>query len=232
MSDTDHADDIRTARELIDDYLIAFEDALPGPDRGQTDAIDELRDALIDAAIAHRADTRTGTAAACAAIEEFGQPDAVATVFCEELAARHARHTTIGLTRTGPVLAAVWSAVLMIDPAFRPESTPGVALGAAVVAVAIVVAALGTMAAVAVTGRPIRWLCPGARAAPTAAVLVGGSAIVADLTLLSVLVSTMSSGPRILVLTVNCIAFVLSATRLAVAWRATRRGLAYRAALA
>jgi hypothetical protein len=103
-------------------------------------------------------------------------------------------------------------------------------------------AALGTILAVASTGRLSRWLTPRPQRAPTAAAMMAIAAMVVDLTLLGMLAGQAIAAPTTLTTlsgfgahgaaAVVILAPVASITRLALSGRATRRTLAARASLA
>lgn len=223
---------------LIDAYLATLATRLAGPRRARQAILAELRDGLLEAANTRLEQGLDPDQAARSALAEFGNPTTVATAFTPELAGVQARRAALALTRTGPLVGLLWIAALAAihAPLMRHELA-GVWLAFPLVGLAIAMAGLGTLLAVAATGRPSRWLACGPRLAPTAAATVAIAAIAADLTLLGMLTGQAITAPGTitrlsgLAAVPVALAAAASITRLALSSRMTRRTLATRAAL-
>jgi hypothetical protein len=232
----------------IEDYLAEIATrlaslGLAGPRRARQAIIAELRDGLLQATTANLEQGLRPQQAAQAALEEFGDPTAVAAAFAPELAGLHARRTALTLARTGPLVGVLWiSALAAIHAQPLQHGLTGVWLAFPLVGAGLATAALGTILAVATTGRLSRWLTPRPQRAPTAAAMVAIAAMVVDLTLLGMLAGQATAAPTTLTTlsgfgahgaaAVVILAPVASITRLALSGRATRRTLATRASLA
>ncbi|HEV8559614.1 MAG TPA: permease prefix domain 1-containing protein [Actinophytocola sp.] len=121
---------------LIDAHLAALARRLPAR------AVDELADGLTETYARHLARGFDPTAAARAAIAEFGHPDQIITAFTRQAPGRR---TALALLATGPGFAACWGPSLILGHAWTwPIPTPvALAFGLALLAV---VAALVTAA--------------------------------------------------------------------------------------
>lgn len=222
------------ARRVLDGWLAELAARLPGPASTRAAILTELTDGLHETlATTRTADPGLPPAqVAHAAIAEFGHPATVAAAFAPELAAARARRTACALLATGPLMAAVWLAV--IAPSVLPPAQPtwaltGPWLALPLLGALIVVGAHAALLTVAATSRPSRWLPDRPRLAPTAAAtatLACALGDVAGLTLLAVLAAT---GPARLAWLPAATA---SLTRLILAGRAARHRLTDRAALA
>jgi hypothetical protein len=229
----------------IDAYLAAIATrlasrGLASSRRARQAIIAELRDGLWEATTAHLEQGLHPQQAAHAALQEFGDPTTVASAFTPELAGIQARRTALTLTRTGPLVGMLWIAALAAihAPPMRHALT-GVWVAFPLIGLGLAAAALGTIVAVATTGRPSRWLAPRPRRAPTAAATVAIAAIVVDLTLLGMLAGQAITTPTLIPRSGSgsatiavALAAAASITRLALSCRATRRTLAARAGLA
>lgn len=166
------------ASAVIESYLERLGHRLPGSTRRRAGIIVELRDDLVDATAALAAPASSPTAAARAAINEFGDVETVAAAFRSELAARSVRRVGVTLLATGPLVGGCWAtAALLLAPApvWRWPLLLAVPL--------VLLAAPATVLTVAATGRLTRRLGPPTALASGA--VAGGAAIVADLILLA-----------------------------------------------
>jgi hypothetical protein len=101
---------------LIEAHLAELARHLP------THVLDELADGLTETYDQHLARGQDPTAAATAAIAEFGQPDQIAAAFIHHAPGRRA---ALALLITGPVFAACWAPSLILSHAWTwPIPTP------------------------------------------------------------------------------------------------------------
>jgi hypothetical protein len=94
---------------LIEEYLAQLRRQLPGT------AVDELADGLLATYEVHLAGGLDPSAAAAAAIDDFGRPDEIVAAFVRE---SPGRRTALALLMTGPVLAACWAPSLLMTRAW------------------------------------------------------------------------------------------------------------------
>lgn len=229
-----------TAGPAIDAYLREVAAALPGPARVRRDYLAELRSGLLDAADAHRRAGLPGTAAAKAAITEFGDPSQVAEAFRPELTARHARRVTLTLVTTGPLIGLLWAtaaatshiAIRQAPPWEWAGAPPGSPAAFPLALTAILVAGWAAVFTIAVTGHLSRWLPCRPGLAPATAAICGFAAMATDATIFVLLAGKLATAPGTLAPAPVTVAAIASLTRLALTRRATRRCLAARAALA
>jgi hypothetical protein len=228
-----------TGSPAVEAYLRAVAASMPGPRQARSDILAELRSGLLDAMDAHRSAGLPAQAATEAAITEFGDPRQLAGAFRPHLAMIHARRTALALAATGPPVGLLWAAAALAShitirhappwqwpgaPPLSPAAFP--AIGAAIF---IVVTA--TLATIAATGKLTRWLPASPRIAAATAAAAGFGAVAADLAILAVLVSQLTSTPGTLAPLPVAAATAASLTRLTLARRAARRCLANRATL-
>jgi hypothetical protein len=222
-----------SSEQPIDAYLEQTAAALPGPRAARHDIVAELRSGLLDAIDAHRAAGLAPTAAARAAIHEFGHPRDVAAWFRPELVARQARRVALTLAATGLPVGVLWAFAAHASDAgsrdlsfWRWATAPPVPLAVA----GFLIAMAAVLANVAITGRLIRWLPVRPRAAAIIAAAGGVGVAAVDLAILVLLVSRLLSAPSSLAAGPVSAAAIASITRLCVARGATRRCLAARLA--
>ena len=172
------------AQVQLDAYCRHLSARLRGPRRRREQILAELRDGLDDAVSDRIANGLPDTEAARAAITEFGTPDAVADAFAGELATAYARRTIALFILTGPLVGTWW--LLLLQP--HPWRTGLVALLVAIPVIPLLPIAIATAAAaLATTGRLIRWLPESSpRQALTATIAIAGAVLLADLTVLAV----------------------------------------------
>jgi hypothetical protein len=172
------------AQVQLDAYCRDLAARLRGPRRRREQILDELRDGLDHAVGDHIANGLTNTEAAHAAIAEFGTPEAVADAFAGELGTAYARRTIALFILTGPLVGIWW--LLLLQP--HPWRTGLVALLVAIPVIPLLPIAIATAAAaLATTGRLIRWLPESSpRQALTATIAIAGAVLLADLTVLAV----------------------------------------------
>ena len=223
-----------TGDQVIEGYLDQLATVLPGPPRARDDVMAELRGGLLDAADAHRRAGLPATAAATAAVCEFGDPRQIAAAFRPELTARHARRLAVTLVATGVPVGLLWVYAVQAShpglaraPLWKWAAAPPIPLALAALAVAVL-AALGT---VAVTGRLTRWLPDHPGAAAASAAIGGYGSAVADVAIFALLAHQLAVAPAGLAPLPVAAAAVASLGRLALARRTARRCLAARAAL-
>jgi hypothetical protein len=172
------------AQVLPDAYCRDLAARLRGPRRRREQILAELRDGLDHAVSDHIANGLTDTEAAKAAIAEFGTPDAVADAFAGELATAYARRTIALFVLTGPLVGIWW--LLLLQP--HPWRTGLIALILAIPVIPLIPIAIATAAAaLATTGRLMRWLPESSpRRALTAAIAIAALVLLGDLTVLAV----------------------------------------------
>jgi hypothetical protein len=220
----------------VEAYLAAVAARLPGPAAARAAITDELRDGLLETLATHRTRGCSQQEATAAAIAEFGDPPTVAAAFGPELAAVQARRVALGLLVSGPLIGLTWIAVAAVNalPPWRQQLTgPWLALPLIGLALAVACPALGLT--IAATGRLGRRLGGrlGRRASfpPTAAAVAGLAAVLADLTLLAIIIDQTLTSPRWQAWAPIVLAVGASLTRATLASRAARRLLATRATL-
>ncbi len=221
------------AAGAVDDYLADVADRLNGPERERAAIVAELQDGLLEAVDAHLARGLPPSAAADAAVTEFGDPPTVAAAFTPELAAVQARRVALTLIRTGPLVGLLWVGALVGSPA-SPWRHGAAAAGPALPLLGLAVGAsvVAAVLAVVATGRLGRWLPIPPRFAPTAAAVAGTICTVLDLSIVAAVAVWLLSGPRSLPWAPVAAAAAASLVRLTLAERAVRRCLVARTALA
>ncbi len=181
----------RTGGSAADDgvtrYLTEFGALLHGPRHTRDAILAEIDDGLHQAVEAHLANGAALEQAVEAAIAGFGTPRAVAAAFAAELSVAQARQTIIAFLLTGPLVGIWW--LLLFDP--QPWRTGPAALITAIPAVPLVAAGTAlAAAAIATTGRLIRWLpetgATRALGAATAIAVICLAGDLADLGLLGI----------------------------------------------
>jgi HAAS len=215
------------ASSTIDGYLDRLAAALSRPARARAAILAELRAGLLDATEAHRQTGLTSSAAARAAIGEFGDPTQLAAAFRRELATAKARRLAVTLLASAPLIALAWAAAAIGSHLGARHALPWQWSGASpawhvalpLAAAAFVVGVCTAAAAVATTGRLTRWLPDCARLAPTSAITAGLAAGAVDLILLLLLTHQLARAPATLDTTPVTIAAVASSTRLVFARR-------------
>ena len=122
---------------LIDAHLAQLARNLPA------DAVEELADGLTETYEHHLASGQPPTAAATAAITEFGEPAQITAAFTHHSPGRRA---ALAMLATGPVLAACWAPSLITTHAWTwpVPLAAGLALGVALLAVVGVLAVAAT----------------------------------------------------------------------------------------
>jgi hypothetical protein len=221
----------------VADWLAAVAARLTGPASVNAAITDELRDGLLEGVERHLAGGLSQREATAAALAESGDPATVAAAFAPELAAVQARRVALGLLATGPLVGLAWVAAVAANalPPWRLELTgPWLALPLVGLALAVAAPALGlTVAATGRLGRRLGgWLARRAALTSTAAAVGALAAVVADLTLLTIIGSQALTGPAPSVWAPVLLAVAASLARGTLAGRALRRCLAVRAAVA
>jgi hypothetical protein len=219
-------------RDPVADYLAAVAARLTGPAAVRVAICDELRDGLLETLDRQFARGRSHQEATAAAIAEFGDPPTVAAAFAPELAAVQARRVALGLLATGPLVGLAWVAAVAANalPPWRQQLTgPWLALPLVGLALGVAGPALGlTLAA---TGRLGGRLGRRVSLPPTAAAVAALAAVVADLTLLTIVGGQALTGPGLSMWAPVLLAVGASMARVTLAGRALRRCLAARAAV-
>jgi hypothetical protein len=216
----------------VADWLAAVAARLTGPAAARVAICDELRDGLLETLERHLARGCSRREATATALAEFGDPDTVVAAFAPELAAVQARRVALGLLSTGPLVGLAWIAAVAANalPPWRLElSGPWLALP--LVGLALLVAGPALGLTVAATGRLGGRLGPRMTLPPTAAAVAALAAVVADLTLLTVIGGQTLIGPGPSVWAPVLLAVGASLARGTLAGRALRRCLAARAAV-
>jgi len=137
--------------DLIDDYLTRLARHLPA------DAVAELADGLAETYDRHRTGGRSGSAAATAAIAEFGEPDVVLAAFVRQAPGRRVALFLLGF---GPVVGACWATLLISEHAWTWPVPAGLRLAFGLTLLAVV-AALAYAATARTTYRRTRASAPG-----------------------------------------------------------------------
>jgi hypothetical protein len=163
----------------FDAYLDAVGQRLAGPGPVRASILDELRDGLHQAAVAHRGTTDP----AAAAIAEFGTPAQVAGAFAGELAGAQARRTARGYLLTGPPVGVLWVLALTADGDPLDVIGPWRLVPPVPVVAAAVLAAVLVLAG---TGRASRWVRVPARRIADAGIAMVVATIGGDLLMLTV----------------------------------------------
>lgn len=228
-----------TGDPAVEAYLRAAADSMAGPRRERSDIIAELHSGLLDAIDAHRAAGLPARAAAEAAITEFGDPCEVASGFRPHLAMIQARHTAITIAATGPLVGLLWAAAAVAShitlrhapPWQWPGAPPLSAAAFPAIAAAVLILITSTMITIAATGKLSRWLPASPRIAAAAAASAGFTAVAADLAILALLASQLTSAPGTLDPIPVAVATAASLARLTLVRRAAARCLATRATL-
>jgi hypothetical protein len=216
------------ARRVLEGYLAELTAGLVGPRATRTGILFEVVDGLAQATAAHQARGVPPSAAARAAVADFGDARQVAAGFGTELAAATGRRVGLGLLASGPLVGLTWLAMAAASAAAPgPEPSTGLAVVVAVFGVVLAVAVPAAVISVLATGRLGRRLPAGPRTAPTAAGLAAGLCVAGDLLLLSGLVAwAVALGGLVWPLAVTAAA--ASITRLTLSGRALGRCLAAR----
>jgi hypothetical protein len=220
------------ARSVLEGYLAELAAGLVGPRATRAGIVTEVADGLAEATAAHQARGVPASAAARAAVAEFGDARLIAAGFGTELAAATGRRVGLGLLATGPLVGLTWLAMAWAS-ASGPGAEPPARLAAvaAVFGVVLAVAVPAAVISVLATGRLARRLPAGPRASATAAGLAAGLCVAGDLLLLSGLVTwAVTLGGLVWPLAVTAAA--ASATRLTLSGRALGRCVAARRRLA
>jgi hypothetical protein len=192
----------------LDGYLADLAIRLRGPRRRREAILAELRDGLHHATEAHTAAGQKAGQAAAAAINQFGDPQAVADAFAGELATAYARRTIAWYIATGPLVGIWW--LLLLQP--HPWRTGLVALLAAIPVLPLIALAIATAAGTfATTGRLMRWLPEtGPHRALVATTAIATLCVIGDVTVITMFaVSAAPARPLAL------IAVAASLTRIA-----------------
>jgi len=223
-------------RDAAADYLAVVTAQLTGPTSARAAIIDELRDGLLAALEVHQARRGSPQEAMRAASEEFGDPQAVAAAFAPELGAVQARRVALGLLVTGPLVGLTWITAVAVNalPPWQQQLTgPWLALPLVGLALALACPALGlTVAATGRLGRRLGGRVGGRASFPLSAAAVAGlAAVVADLTLLTIIAAHALTAPGSSMWVPVVLAVAASLTRVTLAGRAARRCLATRANL-
>lgn len=190
-----------TGTDRRDAYLAEVAARLHGPRRRRAAVIEELRDGLDQAVTDDLARGHTADEATTAAIDQFGEPRAVADAFAGELATAYARRTIALYLLSGPLVGIWW--LLLLRP--QPWRVGLVALLAAIPVLPLIALAVLTGAGtLATTGRLMPWLPEtGPRRAVAAAKAVACLALIGDVTLIIMLAI---SGPPVRPLTTIALA--------------------------
>ncbi|HEY0805810.1 MAG TPA: permease prefix domain 1-containing protein [Pseudonocardiaceae bacterium] len=171
--------------KLIHDYLSALAAGLPGSARARAAIVTEIGDGLADAVADHLDHGHSPDAAHRMAVEEFGDPEALAAQFTPVVAATQVHRCGLALLRTGPLVGVLWlTTVMLAGPGPVPVM---VVLAGIVVALAVLTAVPCAVFAVAVTGRGSRRWTVHPRSAADAVVVAASGAVLGDLVLLSAL---------------------------------------------
>ncbi|HKQ00547.1 MAG TPA: permease prefix domain 1-containing protein [Actinomycetes bacterium] len=219
------------ARRVIGAYLAELEDRLGGPPAALAAILAELEDGLWAATATHQASGLPPKEAAGAAVAEFGDPGIVVAGFSPELATATGRRVGLGLLASGPLVGTSWLLVAATSWRWAGREPPA-ALGlvAGLVGLVLVVAVPAAIVAVAVSGRPSRWVPAGLQVGATAAAIAASACIAGDLVLLTgMLAATVLAGG--IAWPAGLVAAGASGVRLNLAGRAARRCLAARTTL-
>jgi HAAS len=189
-------------------YLADLASRLRGPRRRRDAILAELRDGLLHATEAHIATGLTPEQATAAAINQFGDTQAVADAFAGELATVYARRTIAWYIATGPLVGIWW--LLLLQP--HPWRTGLIALLAAIPVLPLIAVAIATAAGTfATTGRLMRWLPEsGPHRALVATTAIATLCVLGDVTMITLF--AVSAAP---VRPLAVIAVAASLTRIA-----------------
>jgi hypothetical protein len=212
----------------MDAYLAEVAARLPGPRRFRARVLDELRDGLCEAAVAHRA--ASGDAAIRAAIADFGPPARLAAAFIEDAATAQARYTVIGYAVTGPLVGVWWLLTLAPPTHWNPDLDVAALVAALPALPLIAVAGLAIGLTLAATGWMSRRFPASTRRAIELSMVTGIACALADLTMLGTLAAGSPARAGLPTFFAGAAA-ATSLTRLAMTGRALRRGWCAHAAL-
>jgi hypothetical protein len=221
-----------SAAMVVEEWLTAVGDALPGPRRWRGDVLAELRDGLYEATHRHAATVPDDVGAARAAVAEFGDPDRIAAGFADESAARVSRRVAAGVLASGPVVAGSWLAAIATSDAPPWHGTlagPWRLMPALGGILALVIPA-AVLALLATGGRASLWLSRWPRLAPMAAATAARGCGFGDVLMLTIF-SAWIAAPSAVAWPVVGWAAAVSGTRLLLATAAVRRCGAARARL-
>lgn len=214
------------ARSVVDAYLAELAAQLSGPARMHGTILAELRDGLLEAVDSYLKQGLEPSAAAAAAITEFGDPRALAAAFNPEIAMVRARYLALTLLLTGPFVGALWvRAVAGPIPPWRHELT-GVWIVTPALGMAVIAGVLAAVLAVTSTGRLSRWITAFPNLTLDATAVMGASTTVADLLCLGMLATWTITAPGSLSWLWVVAAALASLARLILTGRAVPRCLA------
>jgi HAAS len=196
-------------------YLADLASRLRGPRRRRDAILAELRDGLLHATEARTATGLTPEQATAAAINQFGDTQAVADAFAGELATVYARRTIAWYIATGPLVGIWW--LLLLQP--QPWRTGLIALLAAIHVLPLIAVAIATAAGTfATTGRLMRWLPEsGPHRALVATTAIATLCVLGDVTMITLF--AVSAAP---VRPLAVIAVAASLTRIACSFTVIR----------
>jgi hypothetical protein len=156
-----------TAAGIVEDHLARISTALGRRDTVRDDVIDEVRDCLLTAVERRVAGGMPPDAAARDAILDYGDLTQVAPAVAADVIASRAQASATAILRSGPIAAAVWTAVVLTTRTGPVPSPWRAALTWLGPAVLLTVA--GALVAYGAACRPDRWRARVPRAAATTA---------------------------------------------------------------
>jgi hypothetical protein len=216
----------------IEDYLDTLTCRLRGPLRDRAEITAEIRDGLLEAQAANEQLGLRREAAAMQAVNEFGDPAALAAALAPELAARASRRIGKRLAASGPTVGLLWlltAAHSHVMASMNDSRSVWFPMHLALAAM-VVLAVLAIASALAITGPAGRSIAVPATYPPTAVTVSIALVVLIDLTVLGALAAATLADPRSIPWLAAAAASFASTTRLSLNLHAGRNLLAHRAA--
>ena len=203
-----------TAAAIVEDHLARISTALGRRDTVRDDVIDEVRDCLLTAVEQRVAGGMPPDPAAREAILDYGDLAQVAPAVAADVVTARAQASATAILHSGPVAAAVWTAVALATragPAPSPWRAALTWLGPAVL-----LAVAGALVAYGAACHPDRWRTRVPRAAATTAI---AACALTDLAALAFIAAAATGGQRWFVILAPA---VISVARILVVGRCAR----------
>ncbi|WP_405494418.1 permease prefix domain 1-containing protein [Nocardia sp. NBC_00511] len=204
------------ARSVIDDYLDDLSTRLTGTWWERQAILAEIGDGLHDSADYHRAQGLSVERAIATAVAEFGGPGVLAEEFLPVLSGKRIHRYGCTFTTMGPVIGLLWGTAALLG-SFSAVPRPLTILGLVAMALAVLIGAPFTVAAIASTGRASRFVRIPTRLAARALLVTAIVAMFIDGTLLTTLLTLVAEAPRDLVVLPLALGALVSVARISIA---------------
>jgi hypothetical protein len=220
------------ARPVVDAYIAALADGLPGSRKARAAILTEIGDGLAETVERHQALGRPPERAAAEAVAEFGDPRELAASLATELAGSTARRVGLALLGTGPLVGVLWLTALATRSGGHDWRDSLGWLASDLPALPLLLVLVVPMAALATggAGRFARLVPVGPRQAAGMAGLAAVGCAVCDAVMVTTMVTWAVHGGALSLLAAA--ALTTSGIRLTLASLAARRCSALRAAAA